>query len=412
MWRDIVGLSIGALSERKVRSGLTILMVVIGATLITSIYGLNAGMQNFVSVQLSVLGANLLIVTPAPILMAQGPSAGGGSAVVLNEQTVKTLRGISGVDVVVPAYSGAVRMTAHGTSRDVSIEGLEHRNLRVIYPTISLEAGALLQTTDSIGIVLGNEIAHPSGQTTPFANVGDTVSLQFSYVEDTAQGQKTQTKTRVFQVKGILNALGSQGVDSSAFITTSAANSLFNKGGHYSAIYVITKDSNLNDPVEARIKKIYADNIGVISPKSLASTIQELLGGFTGFISSIGAISLLVGAVGIVTTLYTSVMERTREIGLLKALGFRNGVVMAIFLTESAMIGVVGGVLGILGGIVGAQLLAQLFAFGPGSAITPVILPSDLATVFALSLLLSVGAGLYPAWRAASLDPIVALRKE
>jgi putative ABC transport system permease protein len=242
--------------------------------------------------------------------------------------------------------------------------------------------------------------------------VGETVTLQFSYVEDTAQGQKTQTKTRVFQVKGILSAVGSTGVDSSAFITTSAANALFNKGGHYSGIYVITKDPNLNDQVEARIKKIYANNIGVISPKSLAATIQQLLGGFTGFISSVGAISLLVGAIGIVTTLYTSVMERTREIGLLKALGFRNEVIMLIFLSESALIGVLGGILGILGGIGGAQVLAQLFAFGPESSIKPVILPSDVLTVFGLSILLSIGAGLYPAWRAASLDPIVALRKE
>lgn len=412
MWSDIVGLSFGALSERKVRSGLTILMVVIGATLITSIYGLNAGMGNFVNQQLSILGANLLIVTPVPILVAQGPSGGAGSSVILNEQTVKTLKGISGVDVVVPVYSGGVRMVSHGTSRDLSIDGMDQRYLRAIYPTVSLENGAYLQTADSIGIVLGHEVAHPEGRTTPFATVGETVTLQFSFVEDTAQGQRSQVKTRVFQVKGILNSVGSQGVDSSAFITTSAANALFNKGGHYSAIYVVTKDSALNDQIEARIKKIYSDQIGVISPKSLASTIQELLGGFTGFISSVGAISLLVGAVGIVTTLYTSVMERTREIGLLKALGFRNGVIMVIFLAESAIIGIIGGILGVLGGIAGAQVLASLFAFGPESMIRPVILPSDVVTVFGLSLLLSVGAGLYPAWRAARLDPIVALRKE
>lgn len=412
MWRDILGLSFGALSERKLRSGLTILMVIIGATLITSIYGLNAGMQNFVTEQLNVLGANLLIVTPAPILEAQGPGAAAGSSVILNEQTVKTLKGIPGVNVIVPLYSGSAKIISSGTSRTVSVDGIDQRNLRTIYPTLSLEAGSLLQTSDSIGIVLGNEVAHPSGHTTPFAVVGQTVSLQYTFVEDTAQGQKTQTKTRVFQVKGILKAVGSTGIDSSAFITTSAANSLFNKGGHYSGLYVITKDPNLNDQVEARIKKIYANNIGVISPKSLAATIQQLLGGFLGFISSVGAISLLVGAVGIVTTLYTSVMERTREIGLLKALGFRNEVVMIIFLSESAMIGILGGILGILGGIGGAQVLAGLFAFGPQSSIKPVILPSDVLTVFALSLFLSVGAGLYPAWRAARLDPIVALRKE
>lgn len=411
MWRDIIGLSFGALSERKVRSGLTILMVIIGASLITSIYGLNAGMQGFVSKQLSVLGANLLIVTPAPFI-GGGFSSSQGPTLILNEQTVKTIKGIPGVEVVAPFYTGAVKMTASGVSQDVSVEGMDQRNLHAIYPTLSLEDGVLLQAADSVGIVLGSEVAHPSGRTAPFAIVGQTVSLQFNYVQDTPQGQKPQTKTRVFQVKGILKALGSTGVDTSAFITTSAANALFNKGGHYSGLYVITKDPTLDDDVQSRIQKAYANEIGVISPKSLTATIQQLLGGFTGFISSIGAISLLVGAVGIVTTLYTSVMERTREIGLLKALGFRNGVIMLIFLAESALIGILGGLIGILVGIGGAQVLGQLFSFGPGGGFSPIILPTDLGTVFAISVSLSVMAGLYPAWRASSLDPIVALRKE
>lgn len=410
MLRDIIGLSFGALSERKVRSALTILMVLIGAALITSVYGLNAGMQGFVNAQLNVLGANLLIVTPAPVIGGQGFSQ--EPVVTLNEQTVKTLRVIPGVDVVVPFYTSAAKIIAAGISRDVTVDGVDQRSLRTIYTSLSLEAGSLVQVTDSVGIVLGNEVAHPPGRATPFTAVGQTVSLQFTIIQDTPQGQKPQTKTRVFQVKGILNSLGTMGVDSSVFISTSTANALFEKGGRYSGIYVITGAPEVNDEVESRIKKIYANKIGIISPKNLAATIQQILGGFTGFISSIAAISLLVGGVGIVTTLYTSVMERTREIGLLKALGFRNEVVMFIFLAESALIGILGGCLGILTGIAGAELLAQLFAFGPGSSIKPIIVPSDLGTVFGLSLLLSVVAGLYPAWRAARLDPIVSLRKE
>lgn len=412
MWRDVIGLSFGALSERKVRSGLTILMVIIGATLITSIYGLTAGMQNFVSEQLNVLGANLLIVTPAPVMGPEFGGGAGGPSVTLNEQTVRTMKSVAGIDEVVPFFSSGAKIIASGTSRQVTVDGIDQQNLRAIYPSLSLESGTLLQTADSVGIVLGNEVAHPSGRATPFAVLGQTVTLQFSFVEDTPTGQRAQTKTRAFQVKGILNAVGSAGLDSSAFIATSAANAFFGKGGHYTGIYILTRDPNLNDQVETAIKRIYANNIGVISPKTLAATIQQILGGITGFISSIAAISLLVGAVGIVTTLYTSVMERTREIGLLKALGFRNEVIMLIFLSESALIGVLGGFLGILGGIAGAQVLAQLFAFGPGATFKPVILLSDLGIVFGLSLLLSIAAGLYPAWRAARLDPIEALRKE
>jgi len=412
MWRDIFGLSFGALSERKLRSALTILMVLIGAALMTSLNGLNGGMQNFISEQLNVLGANLLIVTPSPVFAGFGGEA-QKPPVTLNEQTVKTLKAIPGVDAVIPFYGSGAKIIASGVSRDITITGIDQSKLRAVFPKLSMEAGSFLQVSDSIGIVIGNELAYPSGRTAPFASVGQTVSLQYSFIEDTPQGQKTQTRTRTFQVKGILNTLGTTGVDSSAFITTSAANALFAMGGKYSGIYVVTKNPELNDQVENRVKKIYAGNIGIVSPKAIAATIQQVLGGLTGFITSIAAISMLVGGVGIVTTLYTSVMERTREIGLLKALGFRNEVVMITFLSESALIGLIGGCIGILAGIGGAEVLTRILPFGlEGGSFKPVILPTDLGTVFLLSLVLSVIAGLYPAWRAARLDPIVALRKE
>jgi putative ABC transport system permease protein len=387
-------------------------MVLIGAALMTSLNGLNGGMQGFINQQLSVLGANLLIVTPSPIFAGFGGPSMETTPATLNEQTVKTLKSIQGVDVAVPFYTSGAKIVSSGISTDVTITGIDQSKLRVIYPKLTLENGALVQATDSIGILLGNSVAHPPGRTGAFATVGQTVSLQYTFLQDTPQGQKTQTKSRIFQVKGILNSLGSGGLDSEVFIATSAANALFEKGGKYSGIYLLTKSPQLNDQVESRIKKIYADNIGVVSPKTIAQTVQQVLGSFTSFITSIAAISMLVGGVGIVTTLYTSVMERTREIGLLKALGFRNEVVMLTFLSESALIGVIGGAIGILAGIGGAQVLTQVLPFGPTGSFTPIILPTDVATVFSLSLVLSVVAGLYPAWRAARLDPIVALRKE
>jgi putative ABC transport system permease protein len=379
----------------------------------TSLNGLNGGMQNFIKNELGALNANLLTVTPSPVIMGEFGGGSEQSAVTLNEQTVKMLKAVSGVDKVVSFYAAKARIVSGGVSRDITITGIDQSKLQAIYPKLSMEAGSLLQVTDSIGIVLGNEVAHPPGRTAPFASVRQTVSLEFAFIQDTPQGQKTQTKTRIFQVKGILNSMGTAGVDSAAFITPSPANALFEKGGRYFGIYVLTKNSEINDEVENKIKKIYTDKIGVVSPKTTAATVQRLLGSFTGFITSVAAISMLVGGVGIVTTLYTSVMERTREIGLLKALGFRNEVVTLIFLSESALIGFIGASIGILTGIGGAQILTRTMSFGPGAGtLKPVIVPSDLGTVFLLSLLLSTIAGLYPAWRAASLDPIVALRKE
>ena len=151
-----------------------------------------------------------------------------------------------------------------------------------------------------------------------------------------------------------------------------------------------------------------------MSPKAIASTVQELMGTFIGFLSAIAAVSMFVGAVGIITTLYTSVMERTREIGLLKAIGYTRETVLFMFLTESFAIGLLGGLLGLVLGVGGAYVLIQLMPFGVGQAISidPYFSPPSLIQVFLLACALSVVAGLYPAWRASTMNPITALKKE
>jgi putative ABC transport system permease protein len=192
-----------------------------------------------------------------------------------------------------------------------------------------------------------------------------------------------------------------------------AADTFFEQGGEYTGIYVITKDPEHNDKVEKEIRDRFGKNIGVTTPKAIAETIQSILSTFNAFISSIASVSMFVGAVGIVTTLFTAVIERTKEIGLLKALGFNSLTVLLMFLTESVTIGVVGGMLGVLMGIGGAYLLIRVMPFNfSGGWIRPVFIPSDLIYVAILSLVLSCVAGLYPAWRASRLSPLIALRKE
>jgi len=214
-------------------------------------------------------------------------------------------------------------------------------------------------------------------------------------------------------VRGILNELGTQQVDSGVFISLSAANTFFEKNSIYDLIYVITKGPEFNDRVEADIIEAYGKNIGVMSPKAMASTINEIMGTLLGFFSAIAAVSMFVGAVGIITTLYTSVMERTREIGLLKAIGYTGGTILFMFLTESFAIGLLGGLLGLAGGIAGAYVLIEFLPLAENAiSITPYFGPADLAQVFLLACALSVMAGIYPAWRASTLSPITALKKE
>ena len=205
--------------------------------------------------------------------------------------------------------------------------------------------------------------------------------------------------------------------DSGVYLSLPAARTLLDKDSEYDGIYIITEDSQYNEYVEEEIKDIYEDNLGVSSPKAMAEQIGEGMGTMTQFMSNIAFISLIVGAVGIITTLYTSVIERTREVGLLKALGFNNNMVLLSFMIESMLIGAIGGLLGVILGIGGAYALGSgggMMGGGPRmqSSITPVFHLTDLLYVWLISFVLSIFAGLYPAGRASKLSPLEALRKE
>ncbi len=408
---DLIGLSFGALKERRLRSGLTVLMVVIGVALMTSINGLGGGMNNYITDELSTLAANVLIITPSAQMF--GPEAQSGMQTKLTAQTVHTIERVPGMKDVVPFFQGSATLKSGGEMKTVMIIGIDHNKVLYIAPKVKLESGSYVSIGDSSGMVLGYSIAHPSGQDHPFAKTGQTVFVEFSKVETKGGVEKIVTKTKAFQVRGVLTEQGTSQVDSVVFITLASANSLFEKSGAYDGIYGVTHSADENDKAENGIRKIYGKNIGVTSPKAIASTVQELMGTFIGFLSAIAAVSMFVGAVGIITTLYTSVMERTREIGLLKAIGYARETVLLMFLTESFAIGLLGGLLGLVFGVAGAYVLIGILPFGAGTVrVTPSFLATDLLQVFLLACALSVAAGIYPAWRASTLSPITALKKE
>ncbi|MEE9459808.1 MAG: FtsX-like permease family protein [Candidatus Bathyarchaeia archaeon] len=408
---ELIRLSFAALKERKLRSGLTIMMVIMGAALMTSVHGLGGGMDNFITEQFGSLGANVLIVTPSGGGGGFGRPQSSSTTMKLTSGTVQTIEKIHGVTYAVPYVSGVASLKSAGEEKTMSVVGIDQNKLKYIAPKISLESGSYVSTQDSIGILLGYNVAHPSDLDRPFAKRGQTISIEYTTVETERGTEKTETKS--FQVKGIIEELGNLQIDNQAYISPSAANALFDKGGSYNGIYAITRDPEDNDAVEESIRKIYGKNIGVTSPKAITSTIQESLGAFTGFISAIAGVSMFVGAVGIITTLYTSVMERTREIGLLKALGCGKRNILFMFLSESMTIGFIGGLLGLLLGLGGAYALIAIMPFGRGGmSFTPYFVPMNLIQIFILSFTLSIIAGLYPAWRASKLTPIEALRKE
>ena len=171
--------------------------------------------------------------------------------------------------------------------------------------------------------------------------------------------------------------------------------------------------------VQQEITSLYgSNNIGVITPKAIMQAQAHAQSGSSSFTLEIAFIALLVGAIGIVTTLYTSVNERIKEIGTMKAIGAKPWFILSMFLSEAVLIGLIGSTLGIFTGTGVAYLLTSGFGASgggpPGAAaphITPIFLPNDLLYVWLLSLFISLVAGVYPAWKASRLSPLEALRR-
>jgi len=221
-------------------------------------------------------------------------------------------------------------------------------------------------------------------------------------------------------------------VDDTVFIPIQAVQFLA-KTPVYTGIYVITATPDDVADVQSAVETYYSSNVRVVSPGQILSSITSITSQLSLFLGSIGAVSLFVAAVGIINTMFVSVMERTREIGVMKALGFRPKQIMSIFLAEAALTGMLGGVFGLVLGFILAYLMGGMFAgfgigggrgftgFGGGggggsAAATMTIHPVFSSGLILFSLVfpvvLATLAGLYPAWRASRMNAVVALKYE
>lgn len=410
--RETFRMALEALLDRKVRSMLTILMVVVGCGLTVAVNGMTAGFGEFIDRQFTSLATNVLTVTPAQASQ-QGPGAGGpppAPKITLNDAVVSKFRSMPFVDDVVPAYSGQVTLQAGGKSRDASVLAIEPQKLYVIAPTLKLTEGSSISPGDPSALIVADSIANPEGENSPFLVLGQTVRATYTFVdEDTGE---SEDETKSFVVRGIIEPTGNPTIDRAVVMDDSVGNALLQKSGKYDMVMIAAESSDFVEPVEEQIRNLYGNNIGVSTPAAALETRQQFTSGFASFILAIAAVALVVGAVGIVTTLYTSVNERIREIGTLKAIGMQNGSVLLMFLGEAMMIGMVGATVGLAMGIGGGFLLTTGFGPPGGIDISPVYRLQDLATSWLLSVFLSIIAGVYPAWKASKLDPIVALRRE
>jgi putative ABC transport system permease protein len=421
--KEIFLLSFDALKERKVRSILTILMVVVGSSLMVALNGLGAGFGKFIDESFSMLAPNILFVSSAQQdQSASSPFGGGGPPptpkITLNTAVETRIGSLPFVGDVIPSYQGQVQLESSGKSLSTSVFSIDPSKLYIIAPTLEFEEGSAIRPNDPSAIYIADQIAYPPGENTPFATIGQTMRATYSFVD---QNGNQQEEARSFVIRGIMKPTGNPTIDNAVVFNRDAGNALMHKSGKYDGLLVATESAEFAKSVEDEIRKLYGNDIGVTSPEAILKTIREFTSGFTVFILGIALVALLVGAVGIITTLYTSVMERTKEIGTMKAIGAQNSTVLSLFMAEALIIGILGATSGLLAGMAGGYVLIAGLGSGGGPEsdtnndfgnISPVFLPTDLATVWGISVGLSLIAGIYPAWKASRLSPIVALRRE
>ena len=398
--------AVRSLKANKLRSGLTMLGMVIGVAAVIALVAVGSGAQAQVTAQFEGLGSNLLTISSGAISF-RGVSMGAASAQSLtNDDVVAIVRLASSVSAIAPEYSISAQAVygnknTQTTALGVTPEYLTVRNWQVARGRF---IDSLDLTNQAKVAVLGATVAEALFGGALVDPLGKTIKIN----------------RQNYQIVGILASKGLggfQNLDDQMFIPLSTAQIKFGGAGNTSlqAINVQVVSADKMEWAKAELTAILRarhglaagqpDDFTVFDQTQIVETIGEVTQTFTVLLGSIAAISLVVGGIGIMNIMLVSVTERTREIGIRKAVGAKRRDILAQFLAEAVVLSLLGGVVGILVGYGGAQVVAPLLG-GTRALVTPG------SVVMALSVSIGMGLffGTYPASRAASLHPIEALR--
>ena len=408
-WWETIRTGWDAIRGHRLRSGLTMLGILIGIAAVVLTVGLGLGSQQEVGARISSLGSNLLIVTPGSSTTTGGIRGGFGTASTLTTDDADALAStVAAPDIaaVAPIKSTSESLTAGSTNWTTSVVGTGPSWLDVRARTLS--DGRFLTSADvaesAAVTVLGSETA------TELFGSPDAV------------GQAVTINNVDFTVVGVLASAGSDAstnLDDQAIVPISTASNRLIGGTTRNAVSTIYIQAAAPDMLSAAYQEADALLLNlhhIASPTSADFTIssqQTLLATATSvsrtltiLLTGVAALSLLVGGIGVMNIMLVSVTERTREIGLRKALGAPPAAIRRQFLVEATVLGLAGGVLGAALGIAGALVLPNLLGT------TIVVSPAAVVGSIAIAMAIGVVFGVYPATRAARLAPIDALRSE
>ena len=402
MIKDYSKLAIKNLRKRKLRSWLTIIGIVISIAVIFTLISLSLGLREAINEQFKILGTDKLFINP------KGTSGmSGGGVVEFTTADVKVVEKIQGVKDISYATIGTGKIEVQNQKKYFYVMGLPLDKIQLFIDSasIKMDEGDYLQEGEIGGVMLGYDYK--------YSNVFD---------DPIQTGDKVIINGKEFKVSGIAESIGNPSDDKNIYISTEDFKLLFNSGDRIDSIIVQVDDEKniqeISDEINKKLIKFRGltektKDFYILTPEELLASFDNILNIITVFLVGIAAISLLVGGIGIMNTMYTSVLERTKEIGTMKAVGAKNSDILWIFLFESGLIGFIGGAIGVLLGY-GISKTVEIIAINSlNTTLLKAAVPSYLVFgCLGFAFLIGAFSGTIPALIASKLKPVDALRYE
>ncbi|WP_243382759.1 ABC transporter permease [Geothrix alkalitolerans] len=396
---ELLRFALGAVAGHRLRSALSVLGVGIGVAAVVLLTSLGEGTRQYIVSQFSQFGANLLAINPGKVKTMGVPGVFGGTTHLLTPQDAEALRRLPGVEAMIPVAMGQGRVEFEGRGRSVYIYGVNHELPRVW--GVGTAQGSFLPPLDP-------------GRRASLAVLGPKLAREI-FGSASPLGQRIRIGSESLVVIGVMEPKGQLlgfDLDDTAYIPVGTAMGLFNLAElHEIDLLAATSEGipALSDQIKATLMDRHRgeEDFTLTTQTEMLEVFGRVIGIVTLAVTAIAGISLVVGAMGILTVMWISVHERTGEIGLLRALGADGATVQALFLLEAILLALGGGLGGLAFGAL-VQLVLRMIVPGLPLA-TP---PEAVAAALLMTLAVGAAAGVLPARRAASLDPIEALRAE
>lgn len=399
MIRESLKISFDSFKHRKISSALTMLGIIIGIAAIISLVSIGEGLRLSVSKQLESFGSDKIIVSP---------SSGGGFSPVgffgegLKEEDVKRIENINGVKTAAGVLFKSLPIKYGKETRTTYVIGINAKEAEKIFTEIQayeLSEGRYFKEGENNVIDIGSAV------------------VKDMFEKEVKMGDYITIKDKKFKVLGVMKSSGSGQDDSQIYMPLADLRDLTGGEDSLSMVFVKVSDASRVNDISKTIEEKLDDKYGeksysATSSQQMADRVGSIFSILSFVLGGIASISLVVAGVGISNTMFTSVLERTKEIGIMKAVGATNYNIMEIFLVESALLGFFGGAIGCIIGTIFSQLIS-IFAGGMLPVEFNTVVTTDMILIgLSFSTLVGIISGLVPARKAAKLQPVEALRYE